>query len=114
MELIRGDTGVYKFQRHDADGKVIMEKADEIYFTVKTNGYSDEVLLQKTIEDMDFDQNGYYHFIIQSSDTDNLNFGTYQYDIEIIQNGMKTTVARDEFILEEEITWVIDEGGVSL
>ena len=109
MELTRGDTGAYKFQRHNADGEVIMEKADEIYFTVKTNGYNDNVLIQKTIDDMEFDEDGYYHFIIQSSDTDNLDYGTYMYDIEVIQNGMKTTVAKNYFILEEEITWASDE-----
>ena len=112
MEFIRGDTAKYKFQRHDADGNVITQKADAIYFTVKINGYSDNVLLQKTIEDMEFDEDYYYHFTIEPSDTDNLEFGTYQYDIEIIQDNIKTTAARGELLLEEEITWTTDENGI--
>lgn len=108
MEFIRGDTAKFKFRRHDAEGNIIGDKADAIYFTVKTNGYSNEVLLQKTIEDMDFDENYYYHFTIEPSDTDNLQYGTYQYDVEVIQDGNKTTT-RGELILDEEITFVGDE-----
>ena len=108
MELIRGDTAKFKFQRHNAEGNVIGTKADAIYFTVKTNGYSDEVLLQKTLEDMEFDEDYYYHFTIEPSDTDNFKYGTYQYDIEVIQDGNKTTT-RGELVIEEEITFVGDE-----
>lgn len=109
MEFIRGDTAKFKFRRHNADGNVIATPADEIYFTVKTNGYSDNVLLQKTLADMTFDENYYYHFTILPEDTDNLDYGTYQYDVEIIQDGNKTTT-RGEFIIDEEITFASDEG----
>lgn len=108
MEFIRGDTAKYKFQRHDADGNVITTKADNIYFTVKVNGYSDEILLQKTIDDMEFDENYFYHFVIEPSDTDDLKYGTYRYDIEIIQDNVKTTTV-GELILDEEITFTSDE-----
>jgi len=108
MELIRGDTAKFKFQRHDAEGNVIGTKADEIYFTVKTNGYSDRVLLQKRIEDMEFDENYYYHITINPEDTDDFEYGTYQYDIEIVQDNNKTTT-RGEFIVDEEITFASDE-----
>lgn len=110
MEFIRGDTAKYKFRRYDSENNVIKTKADEIYFTVKTNGYSDEVLLQKTLENMDFDENYYYHFTIMPEDTDNFQYGTYQYDVEVIQGNNKTTT-RGEFIIEEEITFASDEGG---
>lgn len=112
MEFIRGDTAKYKFQRKDANGNVITTKADNIYFTLKVNGYSDEVLLQKTIDDMEFDDEYYYHFTIEPSDTDDFSFGTYQYDIEVIQDGVKTTIARGELQLEEEITWATDENNI--
>lgn len=108
MELIRGDTAKYKFRRYNAEGNVIGTKADAIYFTVKVDGYSNEVLLQKTIEDMEFDSDYYYHITIRPEDTDELEYGTYQYDIEVIQDGNKTTT-RGEFIINEEITFVGDE-----
>lgn len=107
MEFIRGDTAKYKFKRIDADGNVITTKADKIYFTVKTNGYSDDILLQKTIDDMEFDGQ-YYHFIIQPEDTDDMNYGTYRYDVEVIQDGVKTTTV-GEIIINEEITFASDE-----
>lgn len=108
MEFIRGDTAKFKFQRHDANGDVITTKADDIYFTVKENGYSDDVLLQKTIEDMEFDDNYYYHFTIEPSDTDDFEYGTYRYDIEVIHEGVKTTTV-GELVIEEEITFAKDE-----
>ena len=49
MEFVRGDTASYKFQRHDANGNVITILPDAIYFTVKENGYSDRILIQKTL-----------------------------------------------------------------
>ena len=110
MELIRGDTAKFKFQRHNAEGNVIGTIADEIYFTVKVNGYSNEVLLQKRLEDMEFDENYYYHITILPEDTDNFEYGTYQYDVEVVQGGNKTTT-RGEFIVDEEITFVSDEEG---
>lgn len=114
MDLIRGDTAKYRFRRYNADGNVIATKADAIYFTVKTNGYSDEILLQKRLEDMEFDEDYYYHLTISPTDTDNFKYGTYQYDIEVVQDGNKTTT-RGEFVVEEEITFASDEeGGVSL
>ena len=108
MEMVRGDTAKYKFRRYDANGEVIGTKADAIYFTVKKNGYSNEVLLQKTINDMEFDDNAYYHFTIEPEDTDNLEYGTYQYDVEVIQEGNKTTT-RGELVINEEITFASDE-----
>ena len=109
MEFIRGDTAKYRFQRFDAEGNVIQTPADAIYFTVKVNGYTDEVLLQKKLEDMEFDENYYYHITILPEDTDNLDYGTYRYDIEVIQDGVKTTTV-GELIIDEEITFASDEG----
>ena len=108
MEFVRGDTEKYKFQRKDANGEVITTKADSIYFTVKTDGYSDDVLLQKTIDDMTFDSDYYYHFTIEPEDTDEMDYGTYRYDVEVIQDGVKKTTV-GEFILTEEITFTDDE-----
>ena len=108
MDLIRGDTAKYKFRRYNSEGNVIGTKADAIYFTVKTNGYSNKILLQKTLSDIEFDDEFYYHITINSEDTDNLEYGTYMYDVEVIQDGNKTTTV-GEFIINEEITFASDE-----
>lgn len=111
MELIRGDTVKYKFRRKNNEGKVIAFKADEIYFTVKENGYTDKILIKKRLEDT-FDKDYYYHLTINPEDTDDLDYGTYRFDIEVIQDGAKTTVIIDKFIVSEEITFASDEDSV--
>lgn len=108
MELIRGDTGKYKFRRRNTDGNIIGTIADEIYFTIKKDSYTEEYVLQKTLEDMTFDEDYYYHFTIFPEDTDNLDYGTYRYDIEVVQDGNKTTTV-GEFVLKEEVTFASNE-----
>lgn len=108
MELVRGDTAKFKFRRYNADGNVIGTIADEIYFTVKVNSYTQECVLQKKLEDMTFDEDYYYHITINPEDTDELDYGTYRYDIEVVQDGNKTTTV-GELILKEEVTFASNE-----
>ena len=109
LSMIRGDTTSLKFQRKDNDGNVIMLQADKAYFTVKKNVSQTNVLIQKTLEDMTLDEEGVYHFTILPEDTDGLDYGTYVYDLEIIQNEIVTTISRGEFIIESEVTFAENE-----
>lgn len=111
LELIRGDTAKFKFQRIDADGNPIMTVANELYFTVKENTKTKPFVFQKTLDDMTFDEEGFYHFVIEPEDTNGLQYWDYSYDVEVIQNGVKTTVAIGKFNLLPEVTWVQNEGG---
>ena len=108
MELTKGDTEQFKFQRRNSNGTVITTQATKVYFTVKANEYS-KVVLQKTIDDMTFDLDGTYHFTIEPSDTDELQCGNYKYDIEVIVNDYKKTISKGDFIINSEITTVKDE-----
>lgn len=58
---------------------------------------------------MTFDQDGTYHFTIEPTDTNNLKFGTYVYDIEVKQNGIVSTIAMGDFILLDEVTYAENE-----
>lgn len=109
MEITRGDTAKFKFQRIGSEGNIIGTKADEIFFTVKRSSYDKEYVIQKTLKDMEFDDDHYYHFTLEPEDTDALEYGTYRYDIEAIQDGAKTTIDLDEFIITEEVTYAINE-----
>lgn len=109
LSIIRGDTISLKFQRKDNEGNVIMIEADKAYFTVKKNVSQTNVLIQKTLEDMTLDEEGVYHFTILPEDTDGLDYGTYVYDLEIIQNEVVTTISRGEFIIESEVTFAENE-----
>lgn len=107
LRMIRGDTKFYKFRRRNKDHEIILEKADKIYFTVKD--LTKQILFQKTIEDMSFDDEGVYHFIIEPEDTDGIDFGDYEYDLEVIADGAKRTLALGMIKIDKEVTYVQDE-----
>ena len=109
----RGDTANFHFHREFADGTVITERADRIYFTVKERGKEAQpnFVLQKKNEDFTFEENGEYHFTITPTDTNGLVFEkVYSYDIEVIDGGVKTTIASGDFVLKKEVTTQADEG----
>ena len=109
MNITRGDTKSFKFRRK-SDGKPITQEADNIYFTVKNTNYTDEVLFQKTIDDMDFDEEYYYHFTILPKDTNELEYGDYKYDIEVkIGDTYVKTIAKGTLKIEEETTFMVNE-----
>ena len=108
IELTRGDTGAYKFQRIK-NGEVIPTIADNIYFSIKKNFNVKETLLQKTINDMTFDEDGTYHFLINPEDTNNLPYGDYVFDIEIVQEDYVKTLCKGIFKLTEEVTFKDNE-----
>lgn len=113
--MTRGDSKAYKFQRKykDANGVIhpITQIADKVFFTVKKSYRNQEFLLQKRLSDMTFDENAFYHFMINPEDTNNIDFGTYVYDVEVITNGHKFTISSGNFVLGYENTWASNEGG---
>lgn len=108
MQITRGDSKGLKFQRK-SNGEPIMQVADNIYFTVKVNNYVDEVVFQKTINDMDFDEYGYYHFVINPEDTNGLNYGDYVYDLEVKEEEYTRTISQGIFSITKETTFPINE-----
>ncbi len=110
MEITRGDTKGLTFKRRNSDGSVITEKADKIYFTVKKNSVTGGITFQKTIDDMTFDSDGTYHFIINPSDTNSLSYGNYCYDLEVKIDDYVKTIAKGDFIITEEVTHKENEG----
>lgn len=109
ISQIRGDTRRYKFERINADGSIILTPPDKLYFTVKKTYISKEMLIQKKLEDFVIDADGTYHFTILPDDTNNLKYGTYVFDIEVITDGVKTTIAKGDFTIEPEVTFADDE-----
>ena len=49
MNMTRGDTYEFKFQRKNQNKEVITEKPDKMYFTVKENDEMEDFILQKKI-----------------------------------------------------------------
>lgn len=109
MKMIRGDTKKIQFQRKKSDGTVILDRPDSLYFTVKEKYEDRAAVLQKTLDDMTLDAEGVYHFTIEPEDTDSLKFKRYVFDIQVKQNGIKTTIARGLLQIEEEVTHAANE-----
>lgn len=114
-EFKRGDTyNLRKFRITDKNGEVItLGATDKLYFTLKKNANSPEVLLQKTIGNgITLGEDGYYHITMETVDTSDLPYGTYEYDIEFKVTTPKEivkTIIDGSITLTEEITWRGDE-----
>ena len=105
MEFTRGDTQPLKFQRLDASGNVIIDRPEKIFFTVKSDYKDKEFIFQKTINDMTYSLDKFWHFTIEPSDTQTLPVGTYVYDIEVTANGRVFTISKGQLKLLPEATW---------
>jgi hypothetical protein len=109
IDLIRNDSLVLTFKRIDGNGDIITEEADKIFFTVKQNNITNTVVFQKTKQDMEF-SDGIYRFTILPEDTVNLPYGTYKYDLEVV-NGTdyKKTISIGDFNILDEVTFAVNE-----
>lgn len=109
LSQIRGDTINYKFQRENDEG-VITTRPEDLFFTVKEAATQEQSVFQKRLNDMTLDEDGTYHFTVEPADTNGLQYGDYVFDIEVIDNGVKSTVAYGSYKILPEVTWVENEG----
>ena len=114
ISVIRGDTNKFIFYRKDKNGNVIKSQPNAVYFSVKTNGFEKNVIFQKKLSDMTFDsETGKYTFYILPTDTNNLEYGVYEYDIEIKdiidEVAYTKTIAMGVFEIKKEITFASNE-----
>ena len=108
MEFTRGDTYKFRFQRKDASKHIIKTVANEVWFTVKENYETDEILFQKTLtkEDITFDEDFYYHIVIKPEDTKDLQYNTdYVCDIQVLKGEDIKTIYKDTLKVTEEVTF---------
>ncbi len=111
IELIRGDTFMFKFQRKNINDEVIKAQAEKMWFTVKKNYKTSDVLVQKTLKDntIIFDKDYFYHIVLEHDDTKNLKYKTYVYDIQVENNGYVQTIGIGTITITNEVTF---EGGI--
>lgn len=104
MKFYKGDTFSFKFQRK-ANGEVIKDLPNKLFFTVKNSLYDGRMVIQKTLTNgITKDDDNYYHVTIQPEDTNNLTYQTYFYDIEVITDTYKKTLTSGELTFIPEIT----------
>jgi len=106
FSMVRGDTQSFELEITENNESVTV---DSIYFTVKNDTHTDEVLFQKKLNDGITLTDNIYNITIDPSDTDSLDYGRYAYDIEIIKNSIKKTIAVGILDIKEEVTFVNNE-----
>ena len=110
LEFTRGDTQFLRFQLKDGEGNLLkLTESDNLYFTVKQNQNSKKILIQKKYPESIQYEDGYYIFVLNSEDTSELAYGTYQYDIELKTGDYVKTLGFGTITLTEEITHRGDE-----
>lgn len=112
FEFTRGDTFLFKFKLKDKNGvEITLNPTDKLYFTVKKNSKSTDRLIQKTTPSgIVYGEDGYYHITIESDDTATLDYGGYEYDIELkTASGVVKTLILGNITLTDEITFKGDE-----
>lgn len=83
---------------------------DEIYFTVKKNTKTTEILFQKKLSDggIVLDE-GQFVFTIQPEDTNDLKYDTYACDIELVKTGAIKQTNIGQLTITEEVTFASNE-----
>ena len=113
FEFPRGDTKpLLKFKLKDKEGNDIeLSDTDKLYFTVKKDAYSTDIVIQKTRGNgITKTDDGYIHVRLESDDTAELDYGTYGYDITIkTTSGIVKTLTIGTITLTEEYTFKGDE-----
>ena len=107
-EFTRGDTKVLnKFRAIDKNGEVLnLSNSDQIYFTMK-NANKVAVLKKKIGDGVILGDDNYYHITLEAEDTQDLDVGTYSYDIELdlaLEELFVKTLVEGEITLDQDIT----------
>ena len=114
ISMPRGDIYPVTFEIYETDTELTHIDFTQIYMTCKINNNDRTPLFQKSLTGGSIDKlsDGRYRFVIEPEDTDNLQFGDYKFDIELINDNprIKQTIA-GILKLTEETTWAINEVG---
>ncbi len=110
ISMPRGDIRPIRFTVRDENGIIDELELTEVYFTVKNKFKDETYLFQKRLSDGDIERLDHndYQFQINPEDTDDLKFGNYVFDIELVGEGIKQTFI-GTFTLTEEATYASNE-----
>lgn len=84
MEFVRGDTFYISryIQDKDENNLILNKETDELSFTVRED-IMKEIIIEKHLDNIEVAEDGKYRITLHPKDTEKLDFGTYEYDIEI-------------------------------
>ena len=99
ITITRGDTGIFTLNVKQGEADYNYSN-DTVLFTVKRNVKTEEVLIQKTVQ---YGEN----IVIDPSDTQDLKYGEYVYDIQLTTAGgiVDTIITPSKFIVANEVTF---------
>lgn len=88
-----------------------MDKAEGIYFAIKRMWTDKNPLVIKSLEDMTFDEDGYYHFSITPQDTEQIPYGKYVWDFTAVEDNEKYRAkpAHGYFVIGNSSVWIVNE-----
>lgn len=104
QEFIRGDTFAFKFSIMYKD-KTPIKKEDikTLFITCRKYASKDfPIIFQKTIDDVEIDEEGYCHAKFNPEDTQELMYGSYFFDIEVTTKGGYRKTKLYEFKIGKE------------
>lgn len=113
ISFARGDSYEKGFQLQERDGTPILTEFDEVYFTAKKNFKDRNYVLQKRMSDggINNDGNGHYTLLFLPEDTNGLNFGEYDCDVEFVKGRTFKRTFEGKLKLTEESTHQNNEEG---
>lgn len=111
LSLNRGTSFKLRGRRIDANGNPILTPPEELYFVVKKRWTDKTALITKTLEDMDFDEDGFYHFTIFPEETEKLDYGKYVWDFTPVDdnNIYRQKPAHGYLVIGNSSGWIINE-----
>ena len=111
IEFPRGDTCPVSFQLIDENGDIIkLKDDDELYFTMKKSYNEKEYILQKKYSTGEIvQQDGKCVFTILSKDTNELNYGSYVYDLCFRSRDLTKTICIGQITITNEVTFIGNE-----
>lgn len=102
IHITRGDTGRCGLDIKKSDGTDYdVQEGDGVLFTVKASPKDAQFLIQK-----DIGTSG--QIIIDPEDTENLDYGSYFYDVQLTRvadGSVNTIITPSAFVVEEEVTF---------
>lgn len=98
IQLTRGDTAQIKLAVTQ-DGQPYDFEKDTVVFSVKTSTTTPQYIFQKTVKDG--------VILIRPEDTENLQYGSYKYDVQLTTEAgdVCTIIPPDIFEVMPEVTW---------
>ena len=99
ISITRGDTAFFTLNITQ-NGEPYDYSDDTVLFTVKSNVYTSDVLLQKQVQ---YGEN----VVILPSDTNKLNYGEYWYDVQLTTSlgVVDTVITPSRFRVMQEVTF---------